>query len=92
MTVEEARKLYEKYKEEIHQYNNHENEDALFEITEFLLKETKDPWYSSDLGSFYYGRQQYDLAKKDLLKYTAREQISEKTSIEQRNSSSICMR
>ena len=64
MTVEEARKLYEKYKKEIHWENNHENEDALFEITEFLLKETKDPWYSSDLGSFYYDRRQFDLALK----------------------------
>ena len=29
MTVEEARKLYEKYKKEIHWENNHENEDRV---------------------------------------------------------------
>ena len=64
MTVEEARNLYERYKKEISWDNNHENEDALIEVTEFLLNKTKDPWYSSDLGSFYYGRKQFDLAKK----------------------------
>lgn len=64
MNITEARKLYEKYKEQIHRYNNHEYEDALLEITEFLLKKTRDPWYSSDIGAFYYGRKQYDLAEK----------------------------
>ena len=64
MTVEEARKRYEQYKEEIHWQNNHEHEDALFEVTEYLLNQTKDPWYSSDLGSYYYDRRQFDLALK----------------------------
>ena len=64
MTVEEARKLYEKYKEEVHWQNDHTNEDALIEVTEFLLKETKDPWYSSDLGAYYYGERRFDLALK----------------------------
>ena len=64
MTITEARKLYEKYKKEISWDNKHENEGALIEITEFLLKETNDPWYSSDLGSFYYSRKQFDLAQK----------------------------
>ena len=64
MTVEEARALYEKYKREIHWDNNHKHEDELFEVTEFLLNETHDPWYSSDLGSFYYDRRQFDLARK----------------------------
>ncbi|MBR2677746.1 MAG: sel1 repeat family protein [Solobacterium sp.] len=64
MTITEARKLYEKYKKEISWDNNHENEGALIEVTEFLLKETNDPWYSSDLGSFYYSRKQFDLAQK----------------------------
>lgn len=64
MTVDEARALYEKYKEEIHWHNNHVHEDELFEVTEFLLRETQDPWYSSDLGSFYYDRRQFDLALK----------------------------
>ena len=32
MTVEEERKLYEKYKKEIHWENNHENEDEIFVI------------------------------------------------------------
>ena len=64
MTTEEARRLYEKYKEEIHWDNDHANEDALIEVTEFLLKETQDPWYSSDLGAYYYGEKQFDLARK----------------------------
>ena len=64
MTVEEARKRYEQYKEEIHWQNNHEHEDALFEVTEYLLNQTKDSWYSSDLGSYYYDRRQFDLALK----------------------------
>ena len=64
MTVEEARKRYEQYKEEIHWQNNHEHEDALFEVTEYLLNQTKNPWYSSDLGSYYYDRRQFDLALK----------------------------
>ena len=64
MTVEEARELYEQYKKEIHWNNDHTNDDALFEVTEFLLEQTKDPWYSSELGSHYYERRQFDLARK----------------------------
>lgn len=64
MTIEEARKLYEKYKREIHWDHDPANEDALIEITEFLVKETGDPWYTSDLGAYYYGEKKYDLALK----------------------------
>lgn len=64
MTVEEARKLYEKYKKELAWNNDHTNEEALTEITGFLLRKTGDPWYSMDLGGYYYGCEKYDLAQK----------------------------
>ena len=64
MTIDEARERYEQYKYEIHNRNDHTHEDALIEVTEFLVRETNDPWYTFDLGGWYYGEKKYDLALK----------------------------
>lgn len=64
MTIEEAKRLYEKYRREVLQNQSHENEDAWIEIAEFLAEKTEDPWYTRDLGGYYYRERKFDLALK----------------------------
>ena len=64
MNVKEAERLYEQYKKEVCWNYNTEYENLLLEVTEFLAEKTNDPWYTSDLGAYYYGKKKFDLAKK----------------------------
>ena len=64
MTLEEAKQMYEKLKIKLQRGPDEGAEYMLADITEFLVKETHDSWYISDLGGYYYSHGRYDLALK----------------------------
>ena len=62
MTITEAKRIVREYYE-----NEHASTEEEFVFTEalrFLVEETKDPDYMNELGAFYYGKKQFDLALK----------------------------
>lgn len=62
MTVEEARKIQERYN---NSSSATEEEDFLFtEAMDFLIQEENDPNDMLQLGGWYYGRREFDLALK----------------------------
>ena len=62
MTIVEARKICR----EFYQLTNPNDEDEFLfvEALQFLIEETKNSDYMVDLGAFYYGKRQFDLALK----------------------------
>ena len=62
MTVFEAKKIVYDYYEKT---NSNKEDNFLFtEALSFLIEETKDPRYMTELGAYYYGKKQFDLALK----------------------------
>lgn len=62
MTVTEAEDICRRYYELT---NPDEEEQFLYtEALQYLIREKKDPGYMNDLGAFYYGQRNFDLALK----------------------------
>ena len=60
MTVSEAKRIVNEF---FRDENVSADEEFVFtEAIKFLIEETKDPDYMNDLGAFYYGKKQFDLA------------------------------
>ena len=62
MTIEEASRMIDKLGSK-----NNLNEDEEFEYTEalgFMIRTTADPRYMMQLGGYYYGQRDFDLALK----------------------------
>lgn len=62
MTVTEAKRIVRDYFQDDHV--SEEEEFVFTEAVKYLIEETKDPDYMNDLGAYYYGKKQYDLALK----------------------------
>lgn len=62
LTIEKAQQILDDYYDLTQP--KYEDDIALIHALEFLIKETNDPEYMVELGAWYYGQKQFDLAEE----------------------------